>query len=129
MVEVKLPSGKVLKIQVAPFADSKALYQAFLEEVKGLRMDPTTEMDVNLWKDLLCLGLSSKKIEGALDPCLKRCLYGGLRIDNDTFEPVECRDDYFTVCFEVAKENILPFTKSLSQKYAHILDKLKSFQA
>lgn len=125
MNEVSLPSGAILKIQVAPFGESKNLYQVFLDELKGLKVDPSAEIDVNLFKDLFCMALSSRKIESALEPCLKRCLYNESKIDKDTFEPVERRDDYLTVCFEVAKENILPFTKSLSQQYAHILEQGK----
>lgn len=130
MKEIKLPSGAELKIGLAPFSDSKALYQSVLEEAKSLRLDPAAEVDVNLFKDLFCAGLSSKKIEMSLKECLKKCLYNGLKIDPDkTFEPVEAREDYFQVCFEVAQENIAPFTKNLLQQYSAIFQKLKTVQA
>lgn len=125
MKEVTLPSGTVLKIQLATFAEAMVLNQAMLEEVRGLKIDATTEIDVNLYKDLFCVGLSSKKIESALWTCMKSCLYGDFRISKDTFEPEAARDDYFTVCFEVAKENIRPFAKSLYAQYGHILASLK----
>lgn len=124
MIERKLPSGAVLKITLAPFAEAKALYQACLEEVKGLRVDPKEEMDVNLFKDLFCVGLSSKKIEAALAPCLKRALYNDLKIDDATFEPVEARQDYIVACFEIAKENIAPFAKSLYAEFSPLLAKI-----
>jgi hypothetical protein len=123
---VQLPSGAKLVITVSPFAVSRALYQALLEELKGLKLDPKAEIDVNLWKDLFCSALSSKKIEACLEECMKRATYNGRKIDSDTFEPVEARGDYFDVCFEVAKENVLPFAKSLYAQYADILAKVKS---
>lgn len=125
MDPINLPSGAVLKITLAPFAQSKALYQAILEEVKTLRLDPDAEVDVNLYKDLFCVGFSSKKIEAALAKCLDRVTYNDLKIDDQTFESEAARDDYMTVCFEVTKANILPFTKSLYAKYSHILGLLK----
>lgn len=126
MTEVDLPSGAKLRIQPAPFKDSRALYQAILEEAKVLKLDPKTEIDVNLFKDLFCVGVSSKKIESCLWECMKVVRYNELKIDADTFEKVEAREDYLTVCFEVAKENVLPFMKNLYAKYAPMLGVLKS---
>lgn len=127
--EVTLPSGAVLTIQPAPFADARDLYQALMEEGKGLKLDPTAEVDVNFWKDLFCTGLSSKKVEQKLWKCMEKVLINKLRVTTETFEPVEARDDYFTVLMEVATENISPFTKSLYVKYADILRQITSFQA
>lgn len=127
MKEVKLPTGAVLKVTPAPFADAKALYQAVLDEVKPLSIAGKPE--VEMYKDLFCAGFSSKKIEAALWECFKRCQYcdqrGDLKIDKDTFEPVESRDDYLTVCMEVAKENLAPFVKSLYAEYAHLFRAMK----
>lgn len=123
MKKVKLPSGATLTITLAPFAVSKALYQAMLKEAKGVAVDSKTEM-VALYKDFFCVGFSSPEIEKTLWECFQRCTYDGgkgdLKIDSDTFEPAEARDDYWTVCMEVAKENVLPFTKSLFAEYSHI---------
>lgn len=117
MIEpVVLPSGAELRITLAPFAASKALYQAVLDEVKHLKIEGQTEIDFNLMKDLFCIGFSSQKIELALAECMKRCLYNGLKIDKDTFESPDARQDYFTVCFEVGKANIEPFMKALMPK-------------
>ncbi len=117
MIEKKLPSGATLKFTIAPFAEAKALYQACLEELKTLKMDPNEQVDVNLFKDLFCAALASKKIEACVMACLKRATYdsgkGDLKIDEQTFEDVNARQDYIPACFEVAKENIAPFAKSL----------------
>ena len=62
MKEVKCPSGAILKITPSPFKDAKALYQALLEEAKDLKI--TTDLELGqIVKDILCVGLSSKKIE------------------------------------------------------------------
>lgn len=125
--EVTLPSGAKLKITLAPFADAKALYQAMLEEAKSLQLDPEADIGhPNLIKDLFCTALSSKKIEACLVKCMERATYNDLKINNDTFEPESARDDYFTVCFEIAKENVAPFTKSLYARYSHLLGVLKN---
>lgn len=125
MREVKLPSGAILKVSPAPFAESKALYQAFLKEVRHVKISSKMEM-AELYKELICIGYSSVEIESCLWKCFERCTYnlggkGDLKIDKDTFEPVESRDDYMKVCMEVAKENILPFAKSLYAEYQHAL--------
>ncbi len=127
--KVKLPSGAELEIWVSPFEVSKALYQAMLDEVRGLKLDPKAEVDVNFFKDLFCAGFSSKKVEECLKECLKKATYNGARISSDTFEPVEARQDYMQVCFEVAQENVAPFTKSLYAKYQTILELMKSVPA
>ncbi len=122
--KVTLPSGAELEIRLAPFADSKALYQAVLEEVKTMNLDPKADVDVNLFKDLFCIGFSSKKIESALNKCFQQVTYNGMKISGDTWEPVSARDDYFKACIEVAKENILPFVKSLYAEYLPIFQEM-----
>jgi len=132
MISAKLPSGGTLKIEIAPFSDAKALYQAVLEELKGVHIGAKDEV-ANLFKDVACIGFSSKKIEAALEQCFKRCTVdygqGDLKIDGSTFEPVERRDDYLVVCMNVAKENILPFGKSLYAEYKAFLSMIEKNQS
>lgn len=127
--EIKLPSGAILKIQVAPFAASKALYQALLKELKLVEIDSKTEV-ASIYKDLFCIGFSSPEIEKCLWECFKRCTLdtgaGDLKIDDQTFEPVERRDDYMAVCMAVTKENVLPFAKSLYAEYQIMLATLET---
>lgn len=120
---VDLPSGAKLTIQPAPFAEAKALYQAVLDEIKHIDFSTQDEMS-KLLKDLLCYGFSSKKIEAALYKCMDRVLYNGLKITDETFEPVDARGDYLVVIFEVAKENVEPFMKSLYAQYGQVLASL-----
>jgi hypothetical protein len=122
MRKVKLPSGAELTINPAPFVDAKNLYQALLRELKEVQIDLKMEM-ANLYKELFCVGFSSPQIEGFLWKCLERCTYdngktGPMKIDGDTFEPLEAREDYMSVCTEVTKENVAPFVKTLFADYA-----------
>ena len=126
MKEEKLPSGAVLQIGLSSFADSKALYQAVLEECRMVTISGLGKSEMaNLYKDLVCIGFSSPKIEKALNECFKQCLYnngtGALKIDKDTFEPAEARQDYMNVCLAVLKENINPFVKSLYAEFGHLI--------
>lgn len=129
MKEVKLPSGATLKLHLAPFTVSKALYQAVAEEFKDLKLDPLAEIDVNLYKSLFMTAISSKKIEACTWACMKKAIIDDLPITEETFEPEAARDDYMTVCLEVARVNIAPFTKSLYAQYKPVLEMLLSDQA
>ncbi len=132
MKEVKLPSGAILKITPSPFAEAKALYQSILREARVVEFTAATDM-ASVYKNLFCVGFSSPEIEKCLWACFKRCIYnsgkGDLKIDENTFEPIEARDDYMLVCVEVAKENILPFAKSLYAEYQRLLAMLEKPQA
>lgn len=123
---MKLPSGAELKVTLSPFAISRDLYQSILEEAKGLRLDPKSEVDVNLFKDIFCSALSSKKIESCTWECLKRATYNGLKVDGDTFEKEEARQDYIPACYEVARANVMPFMKGLSAEFSPILEQVKN---
>ena len=113
MKKVTLKSGKELGMNPAPFLDAKALYQAIMIETKGLDFGKDHDSAINIMKELFFTYLSSKQIEAALWECLKRCTYAGHKITPDTFEEVSAREDYVEICFELAKENVLPFLKNL----------------
>lgn len=118
--EVELPSGAIMKIQVAPFKDAKNLYQVLLREFKALEFTAKTDHEV-LFKNLFCAAFSSVAVEKALWECFKSCTYntgnGEKKMSEDTFEPVEARDDFTLACWEVGQENIAPFWKSLWREY------------
>lgn len=118
--EIKLKSGAKLKVQVSPFAVSKALYQSMLKELKNVGLSSKTEL-ANVFKEIFCAAFSSPEIEACMWACMERCTLNGEKITEDTFEPVERRDDYMQVCMEVAKANVLPFAKSLYAEYQHQL--------
>lgn len=123
---VTLPSGAILKLQPAPFAEAKALYQALLKEAKAVKVGEDTEIGFDLLKNILCTSLSSPDIEKALAKCMKKALYNDLPMNDGTFEAVESRQDYVQVMFEVAKENVLPFfPKSLLSRLSDVVAKLE----
>lgn len=128
MREMQLPSGAVLKINAAPWAEAKALYKAMLKEMRDVEINTKSEA-LDLYKNLFCVGFASNEIEACLAQCLKRCTYNDLKIDNDTFEKVETREDYVTVCVEVAKENVFPFLKSLYAEFQRISVMIEGSQA
>ena len=105
-VIVKLPSGAELEIRVAEFAVGWDLYQTVVRE-QGNDRAYAVQMVAN------------KPIEKCILACLKTCTYAAngkdkARIDADTFEPIEARQDYILVLFNVAKENLDPFAKALT---------------
>lgn len=131
MKEIDLPSGAKLKIGDSPFEDSKALYQAVLDEAKAIKIDMNSAENMsNVYKDLFLIGFSSKKIEAALWKCFEKCIYedgrGSLKIDKDTFQPKTSREDYVAVCMGVAKENIDPFVKGLYAEYSRFFQAILS---
>lgn len=126
-----MPSGATLKINPPPFDVSKTLYQAVLKEGKGVEFSTKDDLEI-VFKNLFCTLFSSPEIERCLRECFKYCIYnygqGDLKIDQDSFEPVANREDYFSVCVEVAIDNIGPFTKSLSVVFQKILSIIGNIQ-
>lgn len=113
MREYTCPSGAKLIVNESPFADAKALWQALMKEMK--------DQEINA-QSVLCTGFTSPAVETALRKCLARCQYTGtngspLKIDDGSFEPSACREDYVPVCIEVTMENVNPFLKSLYAGY------------
>ena len=119
--EIKLPSGAILTIRPASFSESKKLYQALLSELKCIQINVENLDMANMIKDLFCIGFSSPKVEECLSVCLGYCQYNdgknNFKIDKNTFEPMEAREDYVTVCMEVARVNVDPFMKSLYAQF------------
>lgn len=118
--EISLPSGSKIEITPAPMAEAKKLYQAIASELLRLRFNAEEDVAV-LIKNVLCLSIASPEIEAALEPCLRRCTYNGPKITAETWEPVQAREDYLDVCYEVAKENVGPFTRSLFAQFKGLM--------
>ena len=128
--EHKLPSGAVLKFGLAPFAEGKELYQTLLQEARGITLSDDKEIDFNLMKEMICLGLASKKLDQAILECAKKCLYKGEKFSLDQFEDEKSRQDFIPIMLIVANENLRPFLKSLYASLKVIIPSvLKSFQA
>lgn len=126
-MEHKLRSGNTLKINNIPFSEAKALYQALLSEAKDFEFSSKDEFG-QLVKNIFCVGFSSAAVEQKLNDVFKRCQYcdkrGDLKIDNDTFEPMEARADYVEVCTVIVKEVCDPFLNGLYAESKTLLEKL-----
>lgn len=127
--KVKLPSGAELEVQVAPLAAAEALSMAVASELRALRMDASQTIDVNFAKDLFCTAVASPAIKAALEPCMKRCLYAGLPISDDTFEPVDARQDLWLAKYEVAYDNVHPFMRGPLSRYGAFFDNIRKLLA
>ncbi|MCK5611971.1 hypothetical protein KAR91_59425, partial [Candidatus Pacearchaeota archaeon] len=71
-----------------------------------------TDLDkdiLNTLKNIVLSMVVSKELRIGLNDAFGRCLYNNLKIDNETFESVETRSDYFMVCWEVLRFNLSPF--------------------
>lgn len=121
MREVNLPSGAILRVKPSSFPKAKALVQVVMTEGKSVNFRSEDEMNLNFKKEVFCTMLSSKVIERAVWDCFDQALYNDQKINEKTFENPETWDDYFTLCFEVAKENINPFMKSLYAELSPLL--------
>ena len=123
MKKIPLPSGVELGFQLAPFEDADNLQMVVAEEMRAANMDPDKEIDANFYKDLALIAVSSRKIRAALEPCIHRCTYAGERIVNikQTFESEKAREDYLTILWEVAQENLRPFVKTHFAKFRKVL--------
>lgn len=124
--KIKLPSGAELSFSMAPFADAKELYQIIAKELKEINLDMQAEVDGNFFKGIACTLIGSKEFETATWVCMSKCLYNGVRFDDDTFEDEKAREDYLEVLYIVAERNIKPFTKNLMQKYSDIIREVMS---
>lgn len=117
---VTLPSAKELEIQIAPFAIAAKLYKVLARElitvdvsIGSTSLEEFLAKDISEMKNIFCVVLASDPFEAALFDCMKSCLYDQIKISKATFESEEARADFFLVCWEVAKANLLPFFANL----------------
>lgn len=124
---MQLPSGAELVILDTPFRVSNALYKVVLKE--SANMEITSKADLlGIFRVVFLNGMCSDLIQVRIWECLKHCTYNGVKITEDTFEPVSAREDYPLVCMEVAHSNVAPFLKNLSAQFSLMLDKLAKDQ-
>lgn len=125
MRDVIMPSGAVLRVNAAPFKDSKLLWQEVLAEFKGVPFNSEIQIS-EIIKDLACTIFASKKIELALWNCAKRSLYNDAHVQEEIFEDAKARDDFMAVCTELLMENISPFLKGLYAQSGAIIKAVTS---
>ena len=132
--QVSLPSGAELEMTLAPFMEGERLFTAVAECLKSVKFDGDKDVqdltsNLNGLKDAFLSCLTSKDMKDAILACLKRCTYNKQRITSwDIFESIEAREDYLSVCWEVCKFNLAPFTKSLFSKFSGLLESAKTSQ-
>jgi hypothetical protein len=129
--KVSLPSGAELEMTLAPFLEGEKLFSATAECLKTVKMEGLNTEDLSAsfesLKSAVLSCITSKELKEALLACLKRCTYNGQRITSwDIFEDVNAREDYLSVCWEVVKFNLTPFTKSLFSKFSMSLGVAKA---
>lgn len=130
LIEKKLPSGKIMKLNISTFDNGTNLYQTILKEGQTLKMDAATDLDEKLLIQIAMLALSSKAIEKAIHDCFDKVVIDGEKLTKDYFEPEENREDYFTVLLEVTKVNLKPFMKGLYAQFSQLFQEgMKIFQA
>lgn len=124
MREVKLESGATLKIYPSTFGDARKLFKVMVAEAQKLEVLSLTpeQMLESLWKNTL----ASDAVEQAVQACLVSCVYfrpgqKELKVDEDTFRDQATWSDFLPVCYEVVKENVLPFMKGLSVGFGKML--------
>ena len=121
--KVSLPSGAELEMTLAPFLEGEKLFSAPAECLKTVKVDGLNTEDLTTsfesLKNAILACITSKDLKESLLACLKRCTYNGQRITSwDIFEDVNTRQDYLSVCWEVVKFNLTPFTKNLFSKFS-----------
>ncbi|MBZ5673711.1 MAG: hypothetical protein LAP61_05635 [Acidobacteriia bacterium] len=111
------PSGANIIIQAAPWPDAKKLKMAVEREAAGaginlldLKSDASGIVSAILRVD------GADAVDAALWPCLARCLRGGQKITEQTFDDPEARKDYYEIVIECMKVNFGPLVESLASK-------------
>ena len=133
-MKVSLPSGAELEMTLAPFMEGERLFSATAECLKGVKVDGNAEIadltsNLNSIKDMFLSCLTSQAMKDAILACLKRCTYNKQRITSwDVFDDVKAREDYLTVCWEVVRFNLSPFTNSLFSKFSGLIESTKTSQ-
>ena len=132
--KVSLPSGAELEITLAPFLEGERLFSATAECLKSVSIDGNLDLEdlsssFNSLKNAILACLTSKEMKEALLSCLKRCSINRQRITSwDIFDDIKARQDYLTVCWEVVKFNLTPFTRNLFSKFSMSLGQINTSQ-
>jgi len=130
-MELTTASGAEVRINVADFITSMKLKKAIVEAVKDSDIDIASidldKLEVGAIDSILQVILTadcSEKVNEAIFKCLERCTYNSKKINKETFEPVEAREDYYEIIIACLKENLTPFFKPLFLKLKGLQDKI-----
>ena len=134
---IPLPSGRKLRLAVAPFSTANKLRKVVASELLAVRIDVDLakidfELDVskmdsralNTMKDVVCKLLASDAVEACFWECAARCTLDGVKITRGddrnpgTFDDVESRPDMLPVAWEVIRANLAPFFAGLGSLFS-----------
>lgn len=118
---IKLESGAFLDITMLDFESGLSLFSVISKELLKINVDigdlnindlagsELTNDFLNTIKNTILTLVVSEELRLSLKKAFERCTYNNSKIDNDIFEDVKIRSDYFIVCWEVLKFNLSPF--------------------
>lgn len=129
-----LPSGATLEATLSSFEECDRLFSAVMQEAELVKFEIGGEFQgfqkmmesgvsgemINTLKNFVCRLVRSEAVKAALTPCLGRALYNNVKIDKETFQAEEARQDYFAVLREVLWFNLRPFFGKNSFKLSGI---------
>jgi len=125
METTTLKSGRILNLQVAPFAVANKLRKVIAGELKGVDVEfekldlkaDLTALDskaLNTFKNIVCQLMASDAVEGCFFECAARCTLDGQKVTRESFDDPDSRGDFLPTAWEVIKLNIAPFFGSLN---------------
>jgi hypothetical protein len=137
MESLPLPSGRTLKVAIAPFSVANKLKKIIAAELRTVKIDvdvskldldlDLSKMDakaLNTMKDIVCTLLASDSVERAFFECAARCTIDGVKITPGTdkeagsFDDIESRPDFIPVAWEVIRANVGPFFQGLGSLFS-----------
>lgn len=112
-MELEVPSGAKVVINVAPWEDAVLLQQAISREMAmGAGFNLSTFM----------LVASSAAVYATLIKCLARCTYNNEKITASTFNKEEARADYIPIVSACVKKNLGPLEGGLFFVFSELAD-------
>lgn len=115
-MEIEVPSGAKVVINVAPWEDAVLLQQAISREMAmGAGFNFATFMVVS----------SSPAVYSALMKCLVRCTYNNEKITASTFNKEEARADYIPIVSACVKKNLGPLEAGLFSVLSELVEYVK----
>jgi hypothetical protein len=112
-----LKSGAKLDLQLANLESAGELFNAVLSEAKDAKielgsaksLEEIGELDISVFKNLLCGIIGSTRVQKAALDCMRTCKLNEQKITRETFVPHERRQDYLACVLEVTIYNLRPF--------------------
>ena len=123
-MEFKLKTGAELLVTPSTFRDANALKKSLLPQLKGLTLDPKS--DLSVLAAPIIDALISDDVEESLFKCFEKCVYyprgkvnasNARKVDMELFDDPElgeqARKDYHEICLYVIRANVECFFESI----------------